>query len=213
MRAFGAIVVRDVMRGYAGGATLIVVFFLLVATLFPFAIGPDARMMQRVGPGIIWTAALLAALLPVEQLLAPDLKAGVIDQYRVRGLSLAGVATAKVVAHWLTFAPPVMLSAVVTAALFDLSVATLLLIETGLLIATPGLAAMAVVTSALVTGLRGAGAVAGLLMLPLAVPLLIFGAGSIESGAGALKLLAAVSLVIVAGAPFVAGAAIRVAMD
>ena len=213
MRAFGAIVFRDVIRGYAGGATLIVIFFLLVATLFPFAIGPDIRVIQRVGPGILWTAALLAALLPVEQLFAPDLRSGVIDQYAVRDLSLAGVAAAKILAHWLAFAPPVMLSAVIAAALLDLSVSTLLLIEAGLLIATPGLAALAVVTSALVTGLRGAGAVAGLLMLPLAVPLLIFGAGSIESGTGALKLLAAVSLVYVAGAPFVAGAAIRISMD
>jgi heme exporter protein B len=89
----------------------------------------------------------------------------------------------------------------------------MLRVELGLLIGTPGLAALAVATSALVSGLRGAGAVAGLVMQPLAVPLLIFGAGSIDDGAGAVKLLAAVSLMLVAGAPFVAGAAMRAGME
>ena len=99
------------------------------------------------------------------------------------------------------------------AGLLDLSAATLLRVELGLLIGTPGLAALGVATGALVAGLRGAGAVAGLVMLPLAVPLLIFGAGAIEQGSGAFKLLGAVSLVLVAGAPFVAAAAIRVGLD
>jgi heme exporter protein B len=208
------IVARDFRRNVAGGgATLVVSFFLLVATLFPFAIGPDATLLARVGGGIIWTAALLAGLLPVERLVAPDLEAGVFDQYAVRGLSLAAVAAAKIFAHWLSFGPPLMLAAVVAAGLLDLSAETLLRVEIGLAIGTPGLAALAVATSALVAGVRGGGAVAGLVMLPLAVPLLIFGAGSLDGGAGAVKLLAAVSLLLVAGAPFVAGAAIRAAMD
>jgi heme exporter protein B len=104
-----------------------------------------------------------------------------------------------------------MLAAVIAAGLLDLSGATLARVEIGLAIGTPGLAALAVATGALVSGLRGAGAVAGIIMLPLAVPLLIFGAGSLDGGPAALKLLGAVSLVLVAGAPFVAGAAIRVA--
>ena len=197
-----ALTLRDVRRGYAGGgATLVVAFFLLVTILFPFAIGPDA--------------VVLAALLPVERLGAPDLESGVLDQLRVRGMSLALVAAAKIVAHWIAFAPPLMLAAVIAAGLLDLSGATLARVEIGLAIGTPGLAALAVTTGALVAGLRSGSAVAGLVMLPLAVPLLIFGAGALDpvGGAGAFKLLGAVSLVLVAGAPFVAGAAMRAGME
>ena len=211
-----ALIRRDLRRSVSsGGATLVVAFFLLVATLFPFAIGPDAALLALIGGGVIWTAALLAALLPVERLVGPDLEAGVFDQFVVRGMSLALVALAKTIAHWLSFGPPLMLAAVIAAGLLNLSADTLLRVEIGLLIGTPGLAALAVATSALVAGVRGGGAVTGLVMLPLAVPLLIFGAGSLDptGGAGAVKLLAAVSLVLVAGAPFLAAAAIRAGMD
>jgi len=211
-----ALIRRDLRRSVSsGGATVVVAFFLLVATLFPFAIGPDAALLARIGGGVIWTAALLAALLPVERLVGPDLEAGVFDQFVVRGMSLALVALAKTIAHWLSFGPPLMLAAMIAAGLLNLSADTLLRVEIGLLIGTPGLAALAVATSALVAGVRGGGAVTGLVMLPLAVPLLIFGAGSLDpiGGAGAVKLLAAVSLVLVAGAPFLAAAAIRAGMD
>ncbi|KQT35194.1 cytochrome C biogenesis protein CcmB [Sphingomonas sp. Leaf412] len=215
-----ALILRDLRRYYTGGgATLTVAFFLLVAILFPFAIGPDAALLARVGGGILWAAALLAALMPVERLVQPDLEAGVLDQLVVRGHSPIGIAAAKMAAHWLAFAPPLMLAAVVAAALLGLPADRLLAVEAGLLLGTPGLAALSIATAALVAGLRGAGAVAGLVMLPLAVPLLIFGAGAIDGGAGVgtatggLKLLAAVSLLLVAGAPFVAGAAIRVGME
>ncbi|MES2338977.1 MAG: heme exporter protein CcmB [Pseudomonadota bacterium] len=209
-----AIAWREVRRGWtSGGVLLPIAFFLLVATLFPFAIGPDAALLARVGGGIVWAAALLAALLPVERLVAPDLDSGVIDQLAVREVPMALVALAKLAGHWLGFAPPLMLAAVVAAALLGLSGDTLLRVEIGLLLGTPGLAALAVATAGLVAGLRGAGALAGLVMLPFAVPLVIFGAGSLEGGAAALKLLGAVSLVLVAGAPFVAGAAIRMGRD
>lgn len=214
MSAFARLAARDLGRAWAGGGAVYpLAFFLLTAILFPFAIGPDSALLARVGGGVIWAAALLAALLPVERLIGPDAESGVLDQLAVRGVSMAGVAAAKIVAHWLAFGPPLMLAAVVAAGLLGLPAATLGKVELGLLIGTPGLAALAVATSALVAGLRGASAVAGLVMLPLAVPLLIFGAGSIDGGIGALKLLAAVSLVLFAGAPFVAGAAIRAGMD
>lgn len=210
----GTLILRDVRRGYAGGgAALTVAFFLLVAVLFPFAIGPDAALLAQVGGGVIWAAALLAALMPIERLVAPDLDAGVIDQLAVRGVPLVTVAAAKVAAHWLAFAPPVMAAGVIAGGLLGVPGAVMVRVEAGLLIGTPGLAALAVATGALVAGLRGAGAVAGLAMLPLAVPLLIFGAGAIEGGAAGLKLLAAVSLVLVAGAPFMAGAAMRVGVE
>jgi heme exporter protein B len=213
-----ALILRDLRRAWGSGSVLWpVAFFLLVATLFPFAIGPDGALLARVGGGVVWTAALLAALLPVERLVAPDLEAGVIDQLLVREVPLVLVAAAKLVAHWLGFALPLMLAAPVAAALFGMSADVLLRVELGLLIGTPGLAALGVATGALVAGLRGAGAVAGLVMLPLAVPLLIFGGGMVAmnlgGGAGAVKLLAATSLLLCAGAPFVAAAAIRAGMD
>ena len=201
---------RDVRRAWAGGGAIFpIAFFLLVALLFPFGVGPDRDLLARVGGGVIWAAALLAALMPVERLVAPDMEAGVLDQLSVRGIGLVAVSAAKIVAHWLSFGPPLMLAAVIASGLLGVSGDALLAIEIGLLVGTPGLAALAVATSALVAGLRGSGAVAGLVMLPLAVPLLIFGAGSIEGGQGALKLLGAVTLLLVAGAPVLAAAAIR----
>ncbi|MGP7795804.1 heme exporter protein CcmB [Sphingomonas sp. CLY1604] len=211
---FAGLVVRDLRRAWAGGgAAWPVAFFLLAAILFPFAVGPEAALLARIGGGVIWAAALLAALLPVERLVAPDQEAGVIDQFAVREVPLAFVAFAKTVAHWLGFAPPLMLAAVVAAGLFDLSAATLLRVELGLLIGTPGLAALAVATAALVAGLRGSGGLAGLVMLPLAIPLLIFGAGSLEGGTGALQWLGAISLLLTSGGPWIAALALRIAAD
>lgn len=205
-----ALIAREARRSYAGGgAALVLAFFLLVTILFPFAIGPDAKLLARVGGGVIWAAALLAALMPVERLIAPDMQAGVLDQLAVRGHSDAAVAAAKTIGHWLGFAPPLLFATVIAAGLLNLSTETLVNVALGLLIGTPGLAALGVATAALVAGLRGAGALAGLVMLPFAVPLLIFGAGSIEGVPSALKLLGAVSLLLVAGCPFVAGAAIK----
>ena len=208
----GALVAREVQGAFArGGALLPVLFFLLVATLFPFAVGPDGGPLAAVGGGALWTAALLAALLPVERLVEPDRASGVLDQLAARGIAEEAVALAKLLGHWLSFGPPLLLAALPAAALLKLPGATLLRLELGLLLGTPGLAALGLMTAALTAGLRGAGAVAGLLMLPLAAPLLIFGAGMLRTGqdASAPKLLAAASLALVALAPFVAGAAIR----
>jgi heme exporter protein B len=160
-------------------------------------------------------AALLAALLAVERLVEPDRASGVLDQLAVRGVAEESVALAKLAGHWLSFGPPVMLAAVPAAALMKLPADVLLRLELGLLLGTPGLAALTLIVGAVTAGLKGSGALAGLLTLPLAVPILIFGAGLIERGgdAGATKLLAAVSLLLVAAAPFAAGAAIRAARD
>lgn len=212
-----AIVLRELRRAWSGGGLMLTLaFFLLVAILFPFAIGPDAKLLARIGGGVVWASALLAALLPVERLVLPDLESGVIDQFAVRGLPDAGIAAAKIVGHWIGFGPAVMLAAALSAALLEMPAEVLLRLELGLLLGTPGLAALAVATAALVAGLRGAGAVAGLVMLPFALPLLVFGAGALEgggSGAGGLKLVAATSLLLLAGAPFVAGAALRFARE
>ncbi|ARS27755.1 heme exporter protein CcmB [Sphingomonas sp. KC8] len=215
MMILARILWRDLTHAFSGGGgALPLIFFLLVATLFPFAIGPDARLLAATGGGALWMAALLAALLPVDRLLEPDAQAGVLDQYAVRGISEEAIAAAKMLAHWLSFGPPLMIAALPAAALLKLDGATLARLEIGLALGTPGLAALALMTSALTLGLRGAGALAGLVMLPLAVPILIFGAGTLSAeDNGGLKLLAAASLLLVALAPFAAGAALRAARE
>jgi heme exporter protein B len=211
-----ALVLRELRLAATGGSALLPpIFFLLVATLFPFAVGPDGPLLARTGGGALWMAALLAALLPVDRLVEPDRSSGVLDQFAVRGLSEESVALAKLAGHWLSFGPPLMLAALPAAALIKLPPDVLLRLELGLLAGTPGLAALSLIVAALTSGLRTTGALAGLLMLPLAVPILIFGGGMVEPGgnAGALKLLAAASLLLVAIAPFAAGAAMRAARD
>ncbi len=207
---------RELRLAATGGAALLpLIFFLLVATLFPFAVGPDGPLLARTGGGALWMAALLAALLPVDRLIEPDRVSGVLDQLAMRGISEERVALAKLAGHWLSFGPPLMAAAIPAAALMKLPADVLIRLELGLLAGTPGLAALSLGVAALTAGLGRGGALAGLLLLPLAVPLLIFGAGQIERGdeAGALRLLAAMSLLLVAGAPFVAGAAIRAARE
>jgi heme exporter protein B len=211
-----ALLLRELRLAATGGSAILpLIFFLLVATLFPFAVGPDPALLARTGGGALWVAALLAALLPVDRLVEPDRASGVLDQLAVRGIGEEQVALAKLAGHWLSFGPPLMLAALPAAALIKLPGPALLRLELGLLAGTPGLAALTLIVAALTSGLRTTGALAGLLMLPLAVPILIFGAGLAdpEGSAGALKLLAAASLLLVAVAPFAAGAAIRAARD
>ena len=201
----GALIARDVRRGFTGAAWLPIAFFLLVAVLVPFAVGPDAHLLVRIGPGALWIAALTAALLPIERLIEPDRADGVIDQLTLHGTAEETIALAKVVAHWLTFAPLLLVAAIPAAAVLALDATSLARTEIALLVGTPGLASLAVAVAAVTAGLPRAGALAGLLLLPLAVPVLIFGA------ADAYLLEGAVSLLLTAGTPFVAGAAIRAA--
>ena len=203
---------REVRRGLSGPAWLPAAFFLLVATLVPFAVGPDPRLLERIGGGALWIAALTAALLPIERLVEPDRADGVLDQLFVRGIADESVAAAKIAGHWLAFGPLLLLSAAVGALLLGIEPGQLPRLLIALAIGSLGLAALAVAVAALTAGLPRAGALAGLLLLPLAIPLLIFGASaSGDARSGALLLECAMSLLLVAGAPFVAGAAIRAA--
>ena len=205
-----ALIARDIRRALSGGAWLPVAFFLLVATLVPFAVGPDAALLGRIGAGALWIAALTAALLPIERLVEPDRAAGVLDRLALHGMAEESVGLAKIIAHWLTFAPLLLLAAIPGSVLLGMDGEPLKRSLAALAIGTPGLAALAVAVAALTAGLPRAGSLAGLLLLPLAVPLLIFGAAaSGDGGSGPLLLEAAISLVLLAGAPFVAGAAIR----
>jgi len=201
----GALILRDVRRGLTGAAWLPIAFFLLVAALVPFAVGPDAPLLARIAPGALWIAALTAALLPIERLIEPDRADGVLDQLALRGLAEESVAFAKIAAHWLAFAPLLLVAAVPASVLLAMDGPALARVEIALAIGTPALAALAVCVASVTAGLPRAGSLAGLLLLPLAVPLLIFAV------ADAWLLEAAVSLLLTAGSPFVAGSAIRAA--
>jgi heme exporter protein B len=207
----GAIILRDCARNWTSrSAAMPVIFVLLVATLVPFALGPAPRLLGATGGGMLWIAALLASLLPVDRLIDPDREAGVLDQLAVRGISDEAIVAAKLAAHWLNFGPPLLVAVLPSSALLGLPGGTLATLEITLLLGTPGLAALAIMAAALTAGIRSSSALVGLLVLPLAVPLLIFGAGALGSNSGsALKLLAAASLILVAMAPFAGGAALR----
>ena len=218
MKALATILRRDLAQmfggGRRGGAVLPVLFFVATAMLFPFAVGPDPVLLARAGGGIVWVAALLAAILPLDRLLAPDLEQGFFDQFAVRGVAEEAVVAVRLLAHWLSFGPPLMLATLPAAALLGLHGETLRTVEWGLLAGTPGLAAIGLIIAALTVSLRAGAALAGLLLIPLAVPLLIFGAGALSTGgASGLALTAAISLLLCAITPFAGGAAIRAARE
>jgi heme exporter protein B len=213
-----ALLRRDLAQMFGGagrGATLMpVLFFLAVAMLYPFAVGPAPELLRRTGGGIVWVAALLAAILPLDRLLGRDVERGFFDQLYLRGIAEELVVAVRLLAHWLSFGPPLMLAAVPAAALLGIDGATLRIVELGLLAGTPGLAAIGLIIAALTVGLRGGAALSGLLLIPLAVPLLVFGAGALSTGGSAgIALTGAISLVLAAIAPFAGGAAIRAARD
>ncbi len=207
----GVLIVREIRRAAAGAAWLPAIFFLLVATLVPFAVGPDAQLLARIGGGILWIAVLTAALLPIERLIEPDRADGVLDQLAIAGTSEEAIGAAKIIGHWLTFGPVMLLAALPGSFLFGLEGQALIAPLIAVAIGTPALAALAVAVAALTAGMPRAGALGGLLLMPMAVPLVIFGAAAAGGGQGALKLEAAVALLLVAGSPFVTGAAIRAA--
>ncbi len=213
--AMGTLIWRDVRQSYASGGTwLPVIFYLSAATLFPFAVGPDRDLLLQTGGGILWIAALLATLLPLDRLVQPDLDNGLYDQLLVRGITDELIAFARLISHWLAFGPPLLFAALLASGLMGLEGPPLITLLASLAIATPALAGLAVMIAALTAGLKGAGALGGLLLVPLAIPLLIFGAGSLADQSGsALLFLSAVSLLLVAITPFASGAALRAARE
>ncbi len=192
------------------GAALPVVFFVAVAMLFPFAVGPDANLMLKTGGGVVWIAALLAAILPLEKLVARDIALGFFDQLRLRGVTEEAMMAVRLVAHWLSFGPPLLLATFPAAALLKIEGETFDILLLGLLAGTPGLAAIGLMIAALTASLRAGAALSGLLLIPLALPILIFGAGALaRQDPASLGFVGAISLGLVAIAPFAAGAAIR----
>lgn len=212
-----ALLKRDLAKFFpfaGGGAALPVVFFVAVAMLYPFAVGPDANLLARTGGGVVWIAALLAAILPLEKLVAQDIELGVFDQLKLRGVTEEVMMAVRLLAHWLSFGPPLIIAAFPSAALLAIEGPTLQLLLIGLAVGTPGLAAIGLMIAALTASLRAGAALSGLLLVPLALPILIFGAGALaRQDPASLGFVAAISLGLVAIAPFAAGAAIRAARE
>lgn len=209
---------RDLSRLFPfagrGGASLPLLFFLAVAMLYPFAVGPDPQLLARTGGGVVWIAALLAAILPLDRLVQEDITLGVFDQLKLRNVTAESVMAVRLVAHWLSFGPLLVLATLPAAALLNLEGVTLKLLLLGLIAGTPGLAAVGLMIAALTASLRAGAALAGLLLIPLTLPILIFGAGALARGdAASIGFAGAISLALVAVAPFAAGAAIRAARE
>jgi heme exporter protein B len=211
MNMFLALVAREMRLAWRGGGIwLPIVFYLSVSTLFPFVVGPDRALLSKTGGGVIWIAALLASLLPIERLILPDRDAGVLDQLTVRGWTDEWIAAAKLVGHFAGFGMPLLLATPVAVVLMGVPDGKTWPLIAGLALALPGLAGLGVTIAALTAGLRGASALGGLLLVPLAIPILIFGAGTLGDNPGnALQLLGATSLAMTALSPFAAGAALR----
>ena len=209
---------RDLSRLFPfagrGGASLPLLFFLAVAMLYPFAVGPDPQLLARTGGGVVWIAALLAAILPLDRLVQEDITLGVFDQLKLRNVTAESVMAVRLVAHWLSFGPLLVLATLPAAALLNLEGETLKLLLLGLIAGTPGLAAVGLMIAALTASLRAGAALSGLLLIPLTLPILIFGAGALSRGdAASIGFAGAISLALVAVAPFAAGAAIRAARE
>ena len=212
-----ALLRRDLAQFFpftGSGAALPVVFFVAVAMLFPFAVGPDANLMAKTGGGVVWIAALLAAILPLEKLVARDIELGFFDQLKLRGMAEEAMMAVRLLAHWLSFGPPLVLATFPAAALLKIEGETFQILLLGLVAGTPGLAAIGLMIAALTASLRAGAALSGLLLIPLALPILIFGAGALARlDQVSLGFVAAISLALVALAPFAAGAAIRAARE
>src|SRR5665213_4351594 len=194
-------------------------FFVLAVVLFPLGVGPEAEMLRRIGAGIIWVAALLAAVLSLDRLFAADHAGGNLDLLALSAMPLEGVVLAKCAAHWVTTGLPLTLISPFLGELVDLDSAALPLLALGLLIGTPALSLLGAIAAALTLGARRPGVLSSLVVLPLYLPVLIFGAGAVEAGiagTGArphLLLLGALTLAALPLAPLAAAAALRQALD
>jgi heme exporter protein B len=194
-------------------------FFLIVASLFPLAVGAEPRLLQAIGPGVVWVAALLAILLGLARLFAADLEDGTLDALRLSPTPLPLLALARIVAHWLAMALPLCLTAPVVGLQYDLSGDAILMLLTTLLLGTPVLCLIGGIGAALTLGLRSGSMLVPVLVLPLEVPVLILGAGAVEAQASGLgagpwcSLLAAMLIVSVLAAPWAVAAALRISSE
>jgi heme exporter protein B len=188
-------------------------------TLFPLATTPERNLLSTMGPGVLWVAALLASLLSLPRLFATDHADGTLEQIALSPFALEALVSGKIAAHWLTTGLPVVLLAPMLGLQYYMDGESLTVLAAGLLIGTPILSLLGGIGAALTLGLKGGGGLLALLILPLYVPVLIFGAGAVDAvraGLGAtanLSLLGAGLALAVVGAPFAAAAAVRIALD
>ena len=216
-----ALVLRDLRLAFRRRSDLasVLFFFIIVVSLFPLGVGPQPELLRTLAPGVLWVAALLATMLSLPRLFADDLRDGTLEQLALAPLALALAVIGKVLAHWLVSGLPLTLLAPVLGLQFDLAPDALLTLTLALLIGTPALSGIGAIGAALTLGVRGGGVLVSLLVLPLYIPVLIFGAGAVEAtatGMGAqahLSLLAALSLGGVFFAPWATAAAIRIALE
>lgn len=196
-----------------------VFFFVIVASLFPLGIGPEPLLLKKIAPGVLWVAALLATLLGLPRLFAADHQDGTLEQLALSPSPFGLLVSGKILAHWLVCGLPLVLLAPVLGVQYDLDAGALGVMTLALLLGTPLLSLIGAIGAALTLGVRGGGVLLALLVLPLYVPALIFGAGAVEAHiagleyGGHLSLLAAMLVVAVFFAPWATTAALRIALE
>lgn len=194
-------------------------FFVIVASLFPIAIGPEPRLLARMGAGVVWVAALLAAMLAMPRLFADDAVDGTLEQMLLAPLPLPLAVLAKTAAHWFTSALPLVVVAPLAALQYGLGFNASVMLVITLALGTPVLSLIGAIGAALTVGVRGAALLLALLVLPLAVPVLVFGTGAVDavaagmSASAHLSLLGAMLAASAFLAPWAAAAALRISLD
>ena len=194
-------------------------FFTVAVSLFPLGVGPEAQTLRQIAPGVVWVAALLASMLSVSQLFATDLADGSLEQLLLADRSRLGIAAAKAASHWALTGLPLTLAAPVFGLMFDMSGAAIVSLLIGLLLGTPVLSLLGALGAALTLGVRGGAVLLVLLIVPLCIPALIFGAGAaaaVEAGLSAqghYSLLGALLIVTALLAPLATAAALRIATE
>jgi heme exporter protein B len=218
---FLTIVKRDLILAMRRRADVLTIlfFFVIVVSLFPLGIGPEMDTLRMIAPGVVWVAALLASMLALERLFAIDYADGALEQMLLTPQPLSLLVLGKVAAHWLVTGVPLVLMAPVLGIQYDLSIEALKVLVISLLLGTPALSLIGAIGAALTLGLRGGGVLVSLLVLPLTIPVLIFGAGAVEAtvsglgGEGHLSMLAAILVLSLFFAPLAAAAALRVSVE
>lgn len=194
-------------------------FFIIVVSLFPLSVGPEMNMLRTMAPGVVWVAALLASMLSLGRMFSNDYLDGTLEQMLLSPQSLSFLVLGKALAHWLVTGVPLVLMAPILGIQYDLPVEALFVLTTALLLGTPVLSLIGAIGAALTLGLRGGGVLVSLLVLPLYIPVLIFGAGAVEAnmaGVGFdahLSLIGAFLLVSLVFAPWAAASSLRVSLE
>ena len=218
---FAALLRRDLLLAWRSRADVLVslTFFIIVACLFPFGVGSDKELLVSIGPGVLWVAALLSVLLSLNRLFAQDYADGTLEQWLLSDTPAPLWVAAKILAHWVSTGLPLVLISPLLAVLYELPAELLPTLAISLLLGTPILALLGAVGAALTLGVRAGGVLIALLVLPLFVPVLIFGAGAVQAaadGTGAtpwLLLLGAGDLAALSLAPLACAAALRLAVE